>query len=109
MLKHVPANATMIELGAFWSYFTLWFMQGHPERRAVAMEPDTYNRSVGEENAKLNALAPLFVEGFAGVRTTEPQPFVSENGGICHIPCIAVADLMTLEHFPLTPVHTLRL
>ncbi len=30
ILKHLPAKASMIELGGFWSYYSLWFLKGFP-------------------------------------------------------------------------------
>lgn len=40
ILRHVGPSATMLELGGFWSYYSLWFLKGFEARRAIVLEPD---------------------------------------------------------------------
>jgi len=41
ILKHLPPSATMLELGGFWSYYSLWFKSQHgDQRKAYVVEPD---------------------------------------------------------------------
>ncbi len=51
----------MLELGAFWAYYSLWFLHSHPDGTAVCAEPDPDHRAVGERNAALNDLHPIFL------------------------------------------------
>ena len=73
VVERLPMDATMIELGAWWSYYSLWFLKDHPGRRGIAVEPDAANLEVGRANARLNGLAPVFVAGSVGDGTL---PFV---------------------------------
>ncbi|MCU1476038.1 MAG: hypothetical protein JWQ64_731 [Subtercola sp.] len=44
----------MIELGSFWSYYSLWFCAEFPDGRVVAIEPDPANLELGRRNTALN-------------------------------------------------------
>jgi FkbM family methyltransferase len=95
VLKHVSAEATMIELGGFWSYYSLWFLSHAPAlRRSIVVEPDPNNMKVGRTNAELNKTSIEFIQGFVGAESTEPRPFMTETAGQVMIPQIAVPDLM---------------
>lgn len=40
LLKHLPPAATMVELGGYWSYYSLWFKSAHAgPRRSIASSP----------------------------------------------------------------------
>ena len=54
MLKYVSEDAVMIELGAYWSYYSLWFLHSFPNRRAILVEPMTSRLKVGQRNFELN-------------------------------------------------------
>jgi len=88
----LPENATMIELGAWWAYYSLWFLQGKPQRRCIAVEPDAMNLEVGRANARLNGLAPVFVQAYVG----EASPLVAAPGPAA-VPHVTVEEIME-EH-----------
>lgn len=67
VLDALPTAANMIELGAYWSYYSLWFKSRAPgERRAVALEPIEKHVEVGHANAALNGMEIEFLVGAAG-------------------------------------------
>lgn len=72
--------ATMIELGAFWSYYSLWLRHAVPQSRNVLVEPDPLNLALGRRNFALNGFDGDFVEAAVG-----------EHGGAVHM------DLETLR------------
>jgi FkbM family methyltransferase len=90
----LPQNATMIELGGNWSYYSAWFLHGQPARRAVVLEPDPANRAVGERTMQLNGLSAEFVAGFAGATPAEPSLFPTERSGTLLLPRLSVPQLM---------------
>jgi FkbM family methyltransferase len=94
IVARMPQAATMIELGAWWSFYSLWFLKDAPARRAVALEPDPARRAVGEANAALNHLAPVFADGFAGGTAAEAAPFTLDDGRRLDIPRVTVPQLM---------------
>lgn len=92
--KRLPADATMIELGGFWAYYSLWFLQDEPGRRAVVIEPEPTHLDVGCANASLNGLAPTFKPGFAGGSYAEGVPFTTEVSGELPLTRYSVHRLM---------------
>ncbi len=97
VVARMPGDATMIELGAWWSFYSLWFLKDAPARRAVALEPDPARRALGEANAALNGLAPAFVDGFAGGTEAPAAPFLLDSGQRVEIPRLTVAGLMRAQ------------
>lgn len=65
VLSHLPAAATMIEVGCFWAYYSLWFSHGQPERRNFLVEPVEWKRRLAELNFALNeksiAVDPYYI------------------------------------------------
>jgi FkbM family methyltransferase len=97
VLARMPADATMIELGAWWSFYSLWFLQGTPGRRAIALEPDPARRALGQANAARNHLSPVFIDGFVGATPSPAEPFVLDSGERLPLPRRSVPQLMD-EH-----------
>lgn len=97
ILQRLGPDATMIELGAWWSYYTLWFLQGEPGRTAVALEPDPERRAVGEANAARNGSTPHFVSGFVGGTSSPSEPFKLDSGEKINIPRVTVRQLMQAQ------------
>ena len=62
---------TMVELGAFWAYYTLWVMQRMPSTRAILVELDPNNLEVGKVNLRLNGRAGRVRPSGGGA---EPRP-----------------------------------
>lgn len=106
ILKHIPAEATMIELGGYWSYYSLWFLHAargrrwprlwgdRTRRRAIVLEPDPAHLSIGHSNAKLNGLAPEFVHGCVGGRPLSDLSFATEKSGTIRLRQYSVPELM---------------
>lgn len=77
------AGGRMIELGAYWSYYSMWFAAAVPDSSVIAMEPDPNNLDVGRRNVALNGLSDRihFVHGAIGDRPGELLRFVNESDG----------------------------
>lgn len=56
----------MIELGAFWAYYSMWFAKALPGARTIMVEPDPNNLVVGQRNFALNDLQGDWVEAAVG-------------------------------------------
>jgi FkbM family methyltransferase len=95
VLKHVPPKATMIELGGFWSYYSLWFKSEHgDQRQAFVVEPDPNHIAVGRANAALNNQMVTFVQASVGAEPLAATTFTTESSGSIQIPQISVASLL---------------
>lgn len=54
LLRVCRHNSVIVELGSFWAYYSLWYLKEIPGSRAICVEPDKNNLSVGIKNAELN-------------------------------------------------------
>lgn len=67
VLKRLDKGANMIELGSYWSYYSLWFKKSIKDSVSICSEPDPSNRALGERNAKLNKIKGIeFLDGAVG-------------------------------------------
>ena len=60
VLPLVPNDGVMIELGAYWGYYSLWFLNSKPERTAYLAEPEAAHIEVGRKNFALNKVDGTF-------------------------------------------------
>jgi FkbM family methyltransferase len=98
VLKHLSPQATMIELGGFWSYYSLWFLKDQPQRRAFVVEPDPNHIAVGKANARINDADIQFVHGCIGSVSRPVVTFATESAGKIGIPQFSVADLLRINN-----------
>lgn len=68
VLKRLKKSPVILELGSFWSYYSLWLVKQFKEAKAYACEPDPVNMKVGQRNAEINKLADkiTFIDSAAG-------------------------------------------
>ena len=97
LVSRLPPAATMLELGGYRAYYSLWFLHQWPHRRAIVVEPDPAHRAIGESNAKLNELTPEFVSGFIGRHPAPPMPFRTEDSGEILLPRLSVHQLLDVH------------
>lgn len=74
VLKYIPENATMIELGSYWAYYSLWFATQIPGAKNYLIEPDDHRLEIGKKNFELNNKVGIFQRGFVGImKDNEPN------------------------------------
>lgn len=66
VLQFIPPGGTMLELGAYWGFYSMWFAQRVPSARCILVEPDPHNLERGKANFALNKLPAEFLQGYAG-------------------------------------------
>ena len=64
--KTKQKSFSIIELGSFWSYYSLWFLKELSSSKAFCYEPDPVNMKIGKKNATVNKLNPFFESAAAG-------------------------------------------
>jgi FkbM family methyltransferase len=94
VVSRLPENASMIEIGGYWAYYSLWFLRGGDRRRSIVVEPDPSHLDIGRRNAALNGLSPEFLAGYVGGNAGPPQPFSTESSGVVDLPCFSVPQLL---------------
>jgi hypothetical protein len=66
VLKFVPPGGVMLELGAYWGFYSMWFAREVPRARCILVEPLLVNLDYGRENFRLNGLDGEFVRAKVG-------------------------------------------
>jgi hypothetical protein len=66
VLKYMPKGAKMLELGAYWSFYSMWFNQKVDDAVNIMVEPEDFNLLQGKSNFKLNGMQGTFLKGFIG-------------------------------------------
>lgn len=81
LLRFVRPGSLMIELGAFWAYYTLWFLRQVPDSYAICIEPDANHIQIGRRNATVNGLLSRikFLEGWAGGASVQCATYNCES------------------------------
>jgi FkbM family methyltransferase len=81
LLQACAAGTLMIEVGAFWAYYTAWWLGAVPNSRAVCVEPDENNRKIGERNLLLNGRSATWISALVGSTYQESLSFCRESDG----------------------------
>ncbi len=89
MLQHVRPGATILELGAWWAYYSLWFLRAVEGAHAVCVEPDDDNLELTEENMRLNGRVATIIKGRVGERHGTDAD--AESGS--HVECFSASSL----------------
>lgn len=102
VLSRLGKGATMIELGAFWAYYSLWFNRVIKDARNVCCEPDPHNIEVGKANAKLNNANMTFIQSAAGKDSGKivDFPLDSEPGKTVRVPILTVDEIVEQQKLP---------
>jgi FkbM family methyltransferase len=97
ILDHVPANGTMVELGSFWAYYSLWFQLRIRGAKNYLIEPDPNNLEVGKRNFAINGATGQFFNYRIGSSSSDPEPFRCESDNEERlVPAISVDDFLSL-------------
>lgn len=101
-------NPTMIELGAFWAWYSLWLLHRLPATRAILVEPDPNNLEAGRRNVELNGRTAEMLQAAVGRVPAPPAPFPCESDGATRdIPTESLESLF--ERFEVPRVDVLLL
>ncbi|MFB9842281.1 FkbM family methyltransferase [Mucilaginibacter ginsenosidivorans] len=66
VLKQMRANSTMIELGSYWAFYSMWFLSKVEGGKTYLYEPATENLTVGKINYRENNFQGDFNHAFIG-------------------------------------------
>lgn len=64
VLKGMRKGATMMELGSYWAFYSLWFNKEVENAQCFMVEPDPHKMNFGKLNFKLNNFKGVFDYGF---------------------------------------------
>ena len=69
----------MIELGSFWAYYSLWFLNEFPDGTSICLEPDAHHLEVGQRNFAINNRTGTFINAAIGTGGGSVSGFVTET------------------------------
>ena len=69
VLKTLPEGASMMELGSYWAFYSMWFASTVKDAKCIMVEPDPHKMNFGKLNFKLNGLKGTFDLGFIDQNT----------------------------------------
>jgi FkbM family methyltransferase len=89
-------DPAMAELGAYWSYYSMWFTKALPGARAIMVEPDPANLEVGRRNFEINGLEGEFVPAAVGPNPGSTMWIAAESDGRARrVPVVSLDTLMS--------------
>jgi hypothetical protein len=98
LLAHVRPGSQFVELGAYWAYYTNWYLGAVPGATALCVEPESACLEVGRRNLALNGRTATFVQAFVGSR--------SERSRVGHLECLDMdAVLARVDGRPIEVLH----
>lgn len=66
VLKYIKPNSTMLELGSYWSFYSLWFNKEIKDATNFMVEPIKENLECGKQNFQLNDAKGIFINDYVG-------------------------------------------
>lgn len=107
ILKTIPSKGVMLELGAFWGYYSLWFNSQVKEARNILVEPIKEKLEVARKNFGLNSKVADFLVASIGKSSDDHASFLDWDGTrLSNIPRLCVEDLM--DRYQVQKVHILH-
>jgi FkbM family methyltransferase len=101
VLKRINNATAMIELGSWWSYYSMWFLKDNPKARVICGEPDPINIELGKANMKLNDFElnkhAVFYSIASGFETGKKISFKTEAGKSIIVPIKSVDSIIADE------------
>jgi hypothetical protein len=75
VLKRMPEAPAMVELGAYWGHYSMWFLKARPKGSVVLVEPDAACLQAGRDNFARNGFKGEFIQAFVGKGKFEVDDF----------------------------------
>jgi len=66
LLGHVRPGTLFVELGAYWAFYTNWYLGVVPGSRAVCVEPEAAHLDAGRRNLALNGRDAVLIRAAVG-------------------------------------------
>jgi hypothetical protein len=80
VLRKITAQRPiMLELGAYWAHYSMWFKQKFPQALSFMVEQDTLALKCGQNNFVQNGLSGEFIKQFVSKDGLEVDSFLKER------------------------------
>lgn len=95
VLEALGNARSMVELGAYWSYYSLWFHHRFPGADLLLVEPDPNFLEIGQYNLALNGAAGTFIQAAVDAKPGMEAAFPCESDGQRRpVPLVSVDSLL---------------
>ena len=91
LITHTQPGTLMVELGAYWAYYTNWYLGAVPGSRAVCVEPEAAHLVIGRRNLGLNDRKAELILACIGEKYRPAAE--DESQGIEAVECLDMAAL----------------
>jgi Methyltransferase FkbM domain len=75
VLKRLPDEPSMIELGAYWGHYSMWLKKERPKGQVILVEPEPECLKAGQDNFARNGFKGEFIRAFVGTGKFEIDDF----------------------------------
>ena len=79
VLDDIGENGTMLELGSYWAFYTIWFNKHVKNAKNYCIEPDQVNLDLGRKNCEINSVKAEFFKGFVGTGQVNVSEFMQNK------------------------------
>ena len=86
----------MLELGAYWSFYSMWCQQAMPQAKCYMVEPEKTNLYYGKENFKINACRGTFLHAGVGKVVDQVNNIITVDY-ICDRHNISYIDILHVD------------
>jgi hypothetical protein len=97
ILPCLPPGAVMIEVGAYWAFYSMWMQKVVKGGRSLLIEPSAGSLEVGRANFKLNGFTGDFTHAYVG-----EKPGLDKDG----TPVVSIGSFV--EQHRLARIHLLH-
>lgn len=81
VLRKITAQRPiMLELGAYWAHYSMWFKQNFPGSNNFMVEPDAISIKCGQNNFAQNGFSGEFIKQFVSNDGLQVDGFLKERG-----------------------------
>lgn len=80
VLKRLPQRPYMLELGALWAHYSMWFKQQRPLGEACMVEPEPDNLESGRLNFARHGYTGRFIQATVGPDDFKVDAYLRESG-----------------------------
>lgn len=75
VIRQLPSGSSMMELGSYWAYYSLWFQQVVSNARSIMVEPMLSHMNYGKRHFKINNFKGEFLQAGVGGETSQNSQF----------------------------------
>lgn len=97
VLKYLPDHAVMLELGSYWSYYSMWFQKNIRNAQTFLIEPDPKNIILGQKNFALNNMVGHFTQAMLGECSKDTEKFIDWDYNEHQVAQVCIDDFAAIH------------